>query len=127
MCNLAIYPKMRTLSIMEKTDHHEIQEDAKYQIYETEWQGIGIEVRHCASWLSKSVELVVQHVEVYSADKTVLPITDTGYRSCFLTGANALDDFDDDPVAFVLWWLDEAAKSKEWKEQMEADRQYSLF
>ncbi|PCH75120.1 MAG: hypothetical protein COC12_01865 [Rhodobacteraceae bacterium] len=106
---------------------NDLPEQPEYQTYRTEWQGIGLEIRHCSRWLCSSGELITQHVEVRSAGKVPLPITDTGYRSHFMHGAEALLEFDDDPVGFMVWWLDEAAKSKEWKQKVEADRQFELF
>jgi len=71
--------------------------------------------------------MVTQHIEIRSDGKVALPVTETGYRSHFMNGADALAEFDDDPMKFTLSWLDEAAKSKEWLDYVEASRQYSLF
>jgi len=99
-----------------------------YQSYRAEWQGIGLEIRHCPRWFgSERDDFLTQHIEIRSDGRVVLPITETGYRSHFLNGAEALAEFDHDPVAFVLWWLDDAAQSKEWQAQVEASRQGSLF
>lgn len=106
---------------------NELPEQLEYQTYQAQWQGIGLEIRHCPRWLCSSGELITQHVEVRSVDKVPLPITNTGYRSHFMHGAEALAEFDDDPVAFIVWLLDEAAKSKEWQQRVEADRQFELF
>lgn len=105
----------------------EEQRRPDYRAFSARWQGIELEVRHCARWLCSSGDLITQHIEIRSADKVVLPITNTGYRSCFLNGDEALAEFNMDPAQYVLWWLDEAAKSKEWKAQVEAARQPSLF
>ena len=72
-------------------------------------------------------DFITQHIEIRSQDKRLLPITETGYRSHFMNGAEALAEFDNDPVAFVLWWLDEAAKDPSWKHKEEDDRQGLLF
>ncbi|RUS60939.1 hypothetical protein EGN72_07125 [Pseudorhodobacter sp. E13] len=72
-------------------------------------------------------DFVTQHIEVRSLDKRILPITETGYRSHFMNGAEALVEFENDPVAFILWWLDEAAKAPEWRAKQNADRQLSFF
>ncbi len=95
-----------------------------YDEYRTEWQGIGITVRHCPCWLSCSgQEHVIQHIEILSDDRVALPITGTGYCSHFMHGDDALSDFENDPMAFVIWWIEEAAKSPDWQ----ARRQLSLF
>jgi hypothetical protein len=70
---------------------------------------------------------VTQHIEIRNEGKRMLPITETGYRSHFMNGAEALAAFNYDPVEFVLYWLDEAAKDPAWKRREEADRQGSLF
>jgi phage head maturation protease len=72
-------------------------------------------------------DFVTQHIEVRSQEKRILPITETGYRSHFMNGAEALAEFENDPVAFVMWWLDEAAQDPTWKRKEEEDRQGSLF
>ena len=101
---------------------------AEYETYCVSWQGIALEIRHCPSWFSMPGDgFVTQHIEIRSAGKAPLPVTTTGYRSHFINGETALAEFGDDPVAIVLWWLDEAAKSKEWQDQVDAARQYSLF
>lgn len=99
----------------------------EYQTLTATWQGIDLDIRHCTRWLCSSGEHITQHIEIRSAGKVALPITGTGYRSCFLNGAEALAEFDMDPVQYVLWWLNEAAKSKGWRAQVEAARQLSLF
>jgi ribosomal protein S27AE len=106
---------------------NERPEQPEYQTYQVQWQGIELEIRHCPRWLCSTGELITQHVEVRSAGKVPLPITDTGYRSQFLHGETALAEFDDDPVAFMVWLLDEAAKDPEWKGRELEDRQGSLF
>ncbi|WP_323772155.1 hypothetical protein [Antarctobacter sp.] len=103
-------------------------ERAEYEIYQMTWRDIAVEIRHCPSWFSVPEDgFVTQHIEIRSAEKRLLPITETGYRSHFLNGADALAEFDHDPVAFVFWWLDEAAKDPSWTRMEEDDRQGSLF
>lgn len=103
-------------------------ERAEYQTYATTWEGIELEIRHCRSWFAMPEDgFVTQHIEIRSQEKRILPITETGYRSHFLNGADALVEFHHDPVAFVLWMLDEAAKDPAWKRREFEDRQGSLF
>lgn len=106
----------------------ENRERAEYESFRTSWRGIDLEDRYCPCWFSMPEDdFVTQHVEIRSQYKRPLPITDTGYRSHFMNGAEALTEFENDPVAFVLWWLNEAAKSPEWRAKEEADRQLSFF
>lgn len=99
----------------------------EYQAHPTKWHGINLEIRHCPSWLSSQSEMVTQHIEIRSEDRVALPITGSGFLSHFMNGADAMAEFDNDPVKFVHCWLDEAANSKEWRKQVEAARQLSLF
>ena len=94
-----------------------------YAEYDVEWRGFSIKIRHCSNWLSTSSDFITQHIEVIAEDRQSLPITSTGYRSCFLNGAAAISDWDDDPVRITLDWLDNEARSKGWQ----GDRQLSLF
>lgn len=92
-----------------------------YQEHHIHWQGIAITVRHCPNW--SSVGFPVQHIEVISENREALPITETGYKSHFLTGTDALEEFGSCPVAYVTAWLDHAAQTKRWQIQ----RQGELF
>ena len=106
----------------------EFRERVEYQISTANWRGIGLEIRHCPNWFSMPEDgFVTQHIEIRSEGKRILPVTETGYRSHFMNGAEALAEFNYDPVEFVLFWLDEAAKDPAWKRREEADRQGSLF
>jgi hypothetical protein len=96
---------------------------SQYSDHQITWQGIHITVRHCPRWLSSSADYHVQHIELHVADKEPLPVTETGYRSHFLCGEDALSAFNNDPVAFVTAWLDHEAKARGWQR----DRQLSLF
>lgn len=113
---------------MNAIENSEHPDRAEYQTFTTTWEGIALEIRHCPCWFSAlEDDFVTQHIEIRSQDKRLLPITETGYRSHFMNGTYALAEFDNDPVAFVLWWLDEAAKDPNWKRKEEDDRQGLLF
>lgn len=94
---------------------------SEYETYAIQWQGISITVSHCDSWLCDDGS--VQHIELHAAGRTSLPVTHTGYRSLFLQGQSALADFNDDPVAYVIAWLDHEASSQNWTRV----QQLSLF
>lgn len=106
---------------------NDLPEQPIYQTYYSAWLGIPLEIHHCPSWLSSHGKMTTQHIEIHSEGKVALPVTETGYRSHFMNGAEALAEFNNDPVEFVLWWLELAAKSEEWLAKVEAGRQYSLF
>jgi hypothetical protein len=96
--------------------------------FETIWQGIELIISYCPRWLcSDGDEMITQHIEIRSIGKTALPITETGYRSCFLMGVDVLEEYQNDPVQYVLAWLNDAAQSKDWKEHLDRSRQGDLF
>ena len=89
-----------------------------------DWHGIAIEVRYEANYLGLAD---MAHLSITSLSPTMapLPITETGYRSHFLDGADV--DIEGGPVAFVRRWLDSEAQSSSWVEAVSAARQFSLF
>lgn len=58
-------------------------------------------------------------------ERAKLPITETGYRSHFLS--KGVVEAAGGPTACVTAWLDEAAKSKAWQRHEAESRQLSLF
>lgn len=96
--------------------------DNRYTVFRAEWRGIGLEIRHCPAW---SREVDIGHIEVVSDECTPLPITETGYKSHFLTSkqVTAIGT----PLDYVMAWLDHAAQSETWKRKEAASRQLSLF
>ena len=96
--------------------------------FENTWQGIDVTIKYCPRWLCSDEDtMITQHIEIYSAERIALPITETGYKSLFMNGTDALADYDNDPVAFVLAWMDGATKSKAWLDHVERSRQPDLF
>lgn len=94
-----------------------------YTEHQIQWQGINIEVRHCHRWVATSGNRHVQHIELRSENRAPLPITETGYKSHFLCGAEALADYSNSPARFVLAWLEHEAKASKWS----PERQMELF
>ena len=94
----------------------------RYQITRAIWRGITLEIRHCPMW-SKIAE--IDHIEVVSEDRQVLPITETGYRSLFIKPEYI--ERHGDARAYVLTWLDEEAKSPKWTRKEDDSKQLSLF
>lgn len=101
-----------------------------YETHKLDWRGIGIEVRYCPSW-SKSYEEIyatgMAHLEIRSLDNPIspLPMTETGYRSHF-SPAHLIEEVGG-ALAFVEAWLEDEARSPQWKAKEEAARQPSLF
>lgn len=94
------------------------------ETFEFVWRNIPLIVRYESRWLGSEATNVA-HLQVESATRERLPITETGYRSHFAPAA-AVDEAGG-PVAYVTAWLDDMARSAEWKMHAEASRQLSLF
>lgn len=74
------------------------------------WRGIEIEVKHEVNWLNTGLH----HIEVFTEPRTRLPITETGYRSEFVSEENFATY--EDAADYVLTWLEDAGK--DWNGQM---------
>lgn len=89
-------------------------------IAHVEWRGIALKIGYIAKRFAG-----MDHVEVRSAERVPLPITETGYRSLFILPERLKEH--GDPETYVLAWLDHEAQSAAWK-RYEADRkQLRLF
>lgn len=94
------------------------------------WKGVIVSVSYEPDWLGMSKQSpdgARAHLEVrkVSPDWALLPITETGYRSHFLAPGEV--ERIGGPVAYVRAWLDQEAKSPEWKRKDFQSRQLSLF
>lgn len=84
--------------------------------------------KHIIVWRGIAVEIIftpekfgmTDHIELRAADKTPLPVTETGYRSNFLPLRHV--EAHGGAVAFVTAWLDHEAARIDWK-----GAQLSLF
>ncbi len=94
-----------------------------------DWRGITLTVTYEPHWLGieDEVGLAVAclRIEAIALRRAPLPITETGYRSHF-TSPDVVAAAGGH-VAFVLDWLDEAAKSPQWRARESVARQLSLF
>jgi len=100
----------------------------RHIIVETiDWQGIALSVSYEPKWLSTERAHPVAHlqVSVVGPECVPLPITETGYRSHFLSPEEIAEA--GGAVEYVRAWLDYAAQSPEWRRRKEAARQLSLF
>jgi len=79
------------------------------------WRGIAVEITFTPEKFG-----MVDHIELRAADKTPLPVTETGYRSKFLPLGHVAAH--GGAVAFVTSWLDHEAARIDWK-----GAQLSLF
>lgn len=98
------------------------------QSHTLKWAGISIDVLYSLNWLQSycvTYGYPLAHLEIRSANREPLPITETGYLSHFDRGDNI--DAEGGPIAYVLAWLDHAAQSQEWKASVQKRQQLTLF
>ncbi len=93
------------------------------QVYRFRWQGIEIEARY---WPCKWGVTAHLEIESMALERAPLPITNTGYRSHF-HAPGTVEAAGGDVVAQVIAWLDREAASPEWRAQVDASGQLSLF
>ena len=101
----------------------------KIHTHVLEWEGIAIDIKHDDAWYTGGEDFNVQHIEVQSWERQKLPITETGYRSHFVTaarGENPISPYDT-AKEYVQAWLDYEAQSKEWKDYAASQQQLNLF
>lgn len=97
--------------------------DQQPQTYLFMWRAIEIEVTYTPRrWK------VIDHLAIRSIkpEDAPLPITRTGYLSHFMQ-AGTVEAYGGDIVAQIVAWLDDEARSAEWREHLEAQRQLTLF
>lgn len=97
--------------------------------YEIDWRdpvagsSTRVRVTHSRDYLVMGQDHI--KVESLSPKKIALPITDTGYRSHFLSPLELINA--GGPVTFVTAWLDREAKSKDWQKRQIVRQQGDLF
>jgi hypothetical protein len=97
--------------------------------YEIDWRDpvagavVRVRITHSRDYLGMGQD----HIEVESImpKKSALPITETGYRSHFLTPLELINA--GGPVTFVTAWLDAQAKGKDWQKRQTSRQQEDLF
>lgn len=94
---------------------------------QTQWRETTIEITWKPEWSRIGEGLTFAHLEIRSVNppKAPLPITATGYRSHFTDRADVMHY--GDPEAYVMAWLDDAARSLKWREAEMSRRQLALF
>ena len=89
------------------------------------WRGIKITIRYKPNYFKSTKGFSIAYLEVISENKVPLPFTESGYRSHF-TDAGEIEKYGAS-IDFVKAWLDETAKSKQWKKYREQSNQLTLF
>jgi hypothetical protein len=98
------------------------------EIYRSDWNGILLEITYEPQWMPASVMGEdLAHVQVRSIYPTdaPLPITETGYRSHFIS-ASAIAAAGG-PVPYVDVWLEVEGDTPAWRAREQAARQLALF
>ena len=93
--------------------------DQEYVSFEMVWSARLVSISFQLNWLNTGQV----HIELRCDDP--LPVTSTGYRSLFVSSEELTDI--SSITAFVLAWLDAEARTKEWRDLVEASRQLKLF
>ena len=94
--------------------------EKEYQCFNAAWRGIDLEIRHLTGRFAG-----FDHIEVISADRVPLPITETGYQSLFILPERIAEI--GTPIEYVLAWLEHEAQAEDWKRKQDQSRQMSLF
>ncbi|MFA7440355.1 MAG: hypothetical protein WCZ66_05225 [Sphingomonadaceae bacterium] len=97
--------------------------------FEAIWNGIQISISWEPRWLNPSDDygLDTAHLQIEAVvpERTMLPITGTGYRSHFTTSAAVAAM--GGPVACVLTWLNQEAAKPARQQHIAKSRQLALF
>ncbi len=94
------------------------------------WEGVTLEVRYEPDWsglseLGTGRQLAHIQLEVVAPVRAPLPVTETGYRSEFLS-VEAVEQAGG-PAEYVRRWLDEEARKPVWRRDEAGRRQLDLF
>ena len=89
------------------------------------WRGIKVTINYKENYFDSKNGSGINHLEVITENKTPIPFTETGYRSHFTNGEDIKKH--ETPTEFVKLWLEESAKSKEWKAYEKKKNQLTLF
>ena len=87
------------------------------------WQDITVEVTYEPKKWNATAHIQVQSIHPENAP---LPITATGYHSCFLP-IGMLEEYGITAKQIVLKWIEEGSQSIQWKNHEKEARQLSLF
>lgn len=91
-----------------------------------DWHGIAVSVSVSQpGWLARVGTASGPYIHLEIRADVPLPITETGYRSHFMSGA-VLDEWGG-PLPYVCAWLDADARLPAWQEAQRTVQQLSLF
>jgi hypothetical protein len=90
-----------------------------------QWGDVSLEISYEPGWMGMKDGIAHLEIRVLSPKGAIIPITDTGYRSHFLSSVYV--ESAGGPVPYVRAWLDSTATTSGWKKREIASRQLSLF
>lgn len=93
-----------------------------YTTHTITWQDIPVTIRYNSTW---PIAGHTVHLAIESANKARLPMTETGYKSHFVSPAE-IETYGT-AKAYVHAWLNEASHSDDWCEYVASQRQGCLF
>ena len=88
------------------------------EIHQVMWQEIPVTITYEVNWLG-----LCAHLQLRAGER--LPITDTGYKSLFLSAEAIVAS--GGAIAFATGLLEEAATSSAWKHYWQERQQLTLF
>ena len=89
------------------------------------WREIKITIIYKSNYFDSKKSARIAHLDITTENRVPLPFTESGYRSHFFH-ATELEQYGT-PTDFVKAWLEESAKSKEWKAYEKKKNQLTLF
>jgi hypothetical protein len=98
------------------------------ETFRTNWNGIEIEIRWEPNWLnltSCGYDTAHLEIETIAPERAPLPITDTGYRSHFISPETVAAY--GGPVSFIEAWLETESQAPDWRRVQQERQQLTLF
>ncbi len=89
------------------------------------WQDAVINVSYERNWMGMKDGIAHLEIQVLSPEGAILPITDTGFRSHFISSLYV--EAAGGALPYVRAWLDAEAAKPSWKKRELKSRQLSLF
>lgn len=90
-----------------------------------QWRDVSLAVTYKRNWMGMKDTIAHLEIRVVKPIRAVIPVTDTGYRSHFISSVYV--EAAGGPLEYVRAWLDTEAASPAWKRRDLASRQLTLF
>ena len=90
-----------------------------------QWRDVTLDVSYERNWMGKIDTIAHLEIRVLKPQGAIIPLTDTGYRSHFISSVY-VDDAGG-AAKYVRAWLDAEAATPVWRRKEDAARQLSLF